>query len=101
MRDRGPALDIADPANPDTANPFAHRRPGGELWHSAEFTWDGQYVVTDDGSFTGTCQANGNGKIRIWRVSDGMLMSSFMIPRPQGSIYCSVHNGNIIPIAGR
>ena len=70
-------------------------------WHSAEFTWDGLYVVTDDESFTGTCDPSGDGKIRIWRVSDGHLMSSFMIPRPQGSIYCSVHNGNIIPIAGR
>jgi hypothetical protein len=27
-------------------------------------------------------------------------MSSFMIPRPQGS-YCSVHNWNIVPILGR
>jgi hypothetical protein len=27
-------------------------------------------------------------------------MSSFMIPRPQGT-YCSVHNGNIIPVNGR
>ena len=24
-----------------------------------------------------------------------------MIPRPQGSLYCSVHNGNLIPVAGR
>ena len=70
-------------------------------WHSAEFTWDGQYVVTNDESFTGTCQPNGDGKIRIWRVSDAQLMSTFMIPRPQGSTYCSVHNGNIIPVAGR
>ena len=27
-------------------------------------------------------------------------MSTFMIPRPQGT-YCSVHNGNIIPVNGR
>ena len=24
-----------------------------------------------------------------------------MIPRPQGSGYCSVHNGNVIPVASR
>jgi hypothetical protein len=28
-------------------------------------------------------------------------MSSFMIPRPQGSVNCSVHNGNNIPVDGR
>ena len=98
----GQLWDISDPANPDTMNPLHHLDDAGvNYWHSAEFTWDGLYVVTNDESFTGTCQANGDGKIRIWRVSDGQLMSSFMIPRPQGSIYCSVHNGNIIPVAGR
>jgi hypothetical protein len=97
----GQLWDITDPANPDVAHPLVIDDPGVNYWHSAEFTWDGQYVVTNDESFTGTCQANGDGKIRIWRVSDGIQMSSFMIPRPQGSIYCSVHNGNIIPVDGR
>ena len=97
----GQLWDITDPANPDTMNPVEFDDPGVNYWHSAEFTWDGLYVVTNDESFTGTCQANGDGRIRIWRVSDMHLMSSFMIPRPQGSIYCSVHNGNIIPVAGR
>jgi hypothetical protein len=97
----GQLWDITDPANPDTTHPLEIDDPGVNYWHSAEFTWDGQYVVTDDESFTGTCQPGGDGKIRIWRVSDGVQMSSFMIPRPQGSNYCSVHNGNIIPIAGR
>lgn len=97
----GQLWDITDPANPDTAHPLEIDDPGVNYWHSAEFTWDGQYVVTNDESFTGTCQPNGDGKIRIWRVSDGHLMSSFMIPRPQGGVYCSVHNGNIIPVVGR
>jgi WD40 repeat protein len=99
--DEGQFWDISDPANPDTMNPVHFDDPGVNYWHSASFTWDGQYVVTNDESFTGTCQANGDGKIRIWRVSDAQLMSSFMIPRPQGGTYCSVHNGNIIPVAGR
>jgi hypothetical protein len=47
-----------------------------------------------------TCQAGDDGRIRIYRVSDAVLMSSFMIPRPQSS-YCSVHNGNIVPVLGR
>jgi hypothetical protein len=96
----GQLWDITDPANPNTLNPVRVDDPGVNYWHSAEFTWDGQYVVWDDESFTGTCQAAGDGKIRIYRVSDAALMSSFMIPRPQGN-YCSVHNGNIVPVLGR
>jgi hypothetical protein len=96
----GQIWDITDPANPNTQNPVHVDDPGVNYWHSAEFTWDGQYVVWDDESFTGTCQPGGDGKIRIYRVSDAALMSSFMIPRPSGS-YCSVHNGNIVPVLGR
>jgi hypothetical protein len=96
----GQIWDITDPANPNTQNPVHVDDPGVNYWHSAEFTWDGQYVVWDDESFTGTCQPGGDGKIRIYRVSDASLMSSFMIPRPSGS-YCSVHNGNIVPVLGR
>ncbi len=97
----GQLWDITDPASPTTLNPVHIDDSGVNYWHSAEFTWDGQYVVFNDESFTGTCQSSGDGKIRIYRVSDHALMSSFMIPRPQGSTYCSVHNGNIIPVNGR
>lgn len=97
----GQFWDITDPANPGTTTPLARiDDPGVNYWHSAEFTWDGQYVVWNDESFTNTCQPNGDGKIRIYRVSDAALMSSFMIPRPQTS-YCSVHNGNIVPVLGK
>ncbi len=97
----GQLWDISDPANPTTTNPVHIDLAGVNYWHSAAFTWDGQYVVFDDESFTGTCQPNGDGKIHIFRVSDGQLMSSFMIPRQQGGTYCSVHNGNIIPVEDR
>jgi hypothetical protein len=96
----GQLWDITDPANPGTLNPVHIDNGGVNYWHSAAFTWDGQYVVYMDESFTGSCQPNGDGKIRIYRVNDAVLMSSFMIPRPQGT-YCSVHNGNIIPVNGR
>jgi hypothetical protein len=96
----GQIWDITDPANPNTLNPVHVDDPGVNYWHSAEFTWDGQYVVWDDESFSNTCQPGGDGKIRIYRVSDAALMSSFMIPRTSGS-YCSVHNGNIVPVLGR
>jgi hypothetical protein len=99
----GQIWDISDPANPDTLHPLVRvDDPNVNFWHSAEFTWDGQYVVFDDeaqGNFT--CSPGQPGQIRIYRVSDGQFMSQFMIPRPQGSLYCSVHNGNLIPVAGR
>ncbi len=97
----GQLWDISDPANPTTMNPVHIDLAGVNYWHSAAFTWDGQYVVFDDESFTGTCQPSNDGKIHIFRVSDGVHMSSFMIPRGQGGTYCSVHNGNIIPVNGR
>jgi hypothetical protein len=98
--DEGQFWNISDPANPTTQSPVHVDVAGVNYWHSAAFTWDGQYVVFMDESFTGTCLPNGDGRIRIFRVSDAQLMSSFMIPRPQGA-YCSVHNGNIIPVVGR
>jgi len=57
--------------------------------------------VTFNDEGTGTCAQAGNGKIRTYRVSDGQLMSTYMIPRSQGGSYCSVHNGMYIPVAGR
>jgi len=95
----GQFWDITDPANPGTLSAVHIDNPSVSVWHSAEFTWDGQYVVFDDEG-SGTCTPGGNGQIWIYRVSDAHLMSSYMIPRPQGA-YCSVHNGNIIPVNGR
>ena len=97
---QGQIWDITDPANPDTLHPLARMMDGTvNFWHSAEFTWDGQYVTMNDEG-TGTCSAGSNGKIRTYRVSDGQLMSTYMIPRVQGS-YCSVHNGMFIPVNGK
>jgi hypothetical protein len=73
--------------------------PSVWFWHSAEFTWDGQYVVFDDEG-TGSCSPSGNGRIWIYRTSDAAFQSSYMIPRQQTD-YCSVHNGNVVPVAGR
>ena len=98
---QGQIWDISDPANPITLSPLKRFSDATvNFWHSAEFTWDGQYVTFNDEG-TGTCSQGGNGKIRTYRVSDGQLMSIYMIPRPQGSTYCSVHNGMYIPVAGR
>ena len=72
------------------------------FWHSAEFTWDGQYVVFDDEALGQRhVPARQPGQIRIYRVSDAHLMSSVHDPAPARVNYCSVHNGNLIPVAGR
>lgn len=101
----GQFWDISNPAAPDTANPIARiDTPSVNYWHSAEFTWDGQYVVFDDETFVsqGCSPTQTTGKVWIYRVSDRALMSSFMTPRNLGSgIYCGSHNGNVIPVAGR
>jgi len=95
----GQLWDITDPANPGTLSAVHVDQASVGFWHSAEFTWDGQYVVFDDEG-SGNCSAGGNGRIWIYRVSNATLQSSFMIPRQQSS-YCSVHNGNIVPVGSR
>jgi hypothetical protein len=96
----GQIWDISDPASPATQSAVHIDDASVWFWHSAEFTWDGQYVVFDDEG-TGSCNAGGNGRIWIYRTSDAAFQSSYLIPRPQGGSYCSVHNGNLIPVAGR
>ena len=104
LPEQGQLWDITNPAVPDTQNAQiidTLTPPLVNYWHSAAFTWDGQYVVFMDESFTGRCAPGQDGKIRIYRVADGQLMSTYMIPRNQGTAYCSVHNGNIIPVSDR
>ena len=51
---------------------------------------------------TGRLPPPGNGRIWIYRRERRTpSRSSFMIPRQQGGAYCSVHNGNFIPVFGR
>jgi hypothetical protein len=101
----GQFWDISDPANPGTLTPIARiDNPSVNYWHSAEFTWDGQYVVFDDETFAshGCSPSATTGRVWIFRVSDGALMSSFMTPRSLGSgFYCGSHNGNIVPTTDR
>src|SRR6266508_1007474 len=64
----GQLWDTSDPANPGTQSAVHIDDPSVYFWHSAEFTWDGLYVVFDDEG-TGNCSATGNGKIWIYRTS--------------------------------
>jgi hypothetical protein len=100
----GQIWDITDPAAPGTLNAVHVDVTPPEIhnyWHSASFTYDGRYIFWNDESVTGRCNPTNDGRIRIYRISDNTIVSSFMIPRSQGNSYCSVHNGNIIPVANR
>ena len=58
----GQLWDITDPANPDTLHPVRIDDPGVNFWHSAEFTWDGQYVVFDDEALGNALPAGNQGR---------------------------------------
>ncbi|MGH3646678.1 MAG: hypothetical protein ACRDTM_05840 [Micromonosporaceae bacterium] len=89
--------------------------PGGgdvavDFWHTARFTWDGKYVQADDESFGDGCPpttewadgtVNDTGRPHLIRVSDGQRVSFFDLPRTEASAYCSVHQGNFVPVRGR
>ncbi len=113
---------------PDTANPLwvfddsvdlngatsdpADKEIAVDFWHTARFTWDGKFIQGDDESFGGGCppvtaigfdatEANSDtGRTHFLRVSDGKRLSTFMVSRAGGS-YCSMHQGNFIPMPGR
>jgi hypothetical protein len=119
----GQIWDISDPWNPCTVDDRCHTHvrnafPIGpaspnttEIWHSAQFTWDGRYVVFDDehsGATASGCAGSGD------RVGNGWIyevrrppmplegpLGRFMIPRnqfldqPQPQ-ECTIHNGNFI-----
>jgi hypothetical protein len=115
----GQIWDISDPANPKTTGP-GHTHvplvgPTGlinttEIWHSAQFTWDGKYVVFDDehgggmGSGCSGIDTLGNGWIyRVNRPPTPPVgpLGRFTIPRDQfidspQPQECTIHNGNFI-----
>jgi LVIVD repeat len=119
----GQMWDISDPWNPCTVDDRCHTHvrnafPLGpaspnttEIWHSAQFTWDGRYVVFDDehgggsgSGCAGSADRTGNGWIYEVRRPPSPLvgpLGRFMIPRnqlvdqPQPQ-ECTIHNGNFI-----
>jgi LVIVD repeat-containing protein len=123
----GQIWDISNPIKPKTTVPRGHTHirnefPVGpaspnstEIWHSAQFTWDGRYVVFDDehaGAEAPGCggsERTGNGWIyRVRRpptLVEGPL-GHFTIPRNQfldapPPQECTIHNGNFITTVSR
>jgi hypothetical protein len=109
----GQLWDISDPGNPCTLDPACHTRVLNDklvFWHSAEFTWDGQYVVFNDehgGGGAHGCDGPSDTRGNAWmyRVVKpgqpiGPVEGRFMLPRPQPpDESCTVHNGNFITVA--
>lgn len=96
----GQLWDISDPANPVTTDPIWEvDRPEVDFYHSALFSEAGDTVIFGDEIIAGTCStlADGDGKMWFHNRADGALVSSFQIPRDQGSDYCSSHLFNNIP----
>lgn len=96
----GQLWDISDPANPVTTAPLWEvDQPELDFYHSALFSESGDTVIFGDEIIAGTCStlADGDGQMWFHDSTDGDLVSSFQIPRSQGSDYCSSHLFNNIP----
>jgi len=111
----GQIWDISDPVNPKTIARV--HNPNVEFFHSATFTYDGSTVLFGDEAGSGTsprCREQDPSTLgAIWiydvaslRVTDGATvapaLSHFKVPRVQGDeARCTMHNFNVIPVAGR
>jgi len=109
----GQIWDISDPENPTTVARV--HNPAVDFFHSATFTWDGSTVLFGDEAGGGvsprcrTTDASTVGAIWIYDVASLDMdrapepaLSHFKIPRVQGDgARCTMHNFNVLPIAGR
>lgn len=92
--------------NPDQL--YSRVVPGVGIGHSAMFTWDGRVLVFDHepgGGVQASCQTSSpvNDKsLFFFESTTGNLLGTWVLPRPQTDIEnCTLHNGNIVPVAGR
>jgi hypothetical protein len=102
--EEGQIWDISDPLNPVVL----HRidEPEVDIYHSGAFSYNAEVAIFGDefeGGFGAGCPDPSSMVGRAWfhDVDTGALLSSFMIPRAQGSEICTVHNYNVIPVSGR
>ncbi len=84
-----------------------------EFVHNAVATWDGRYMAfADETGGGGTNECDGSAEEKGGQSENGFyyfykmvkpgdpappLLSRYMIPRPQGSEICVMHNGNVVP----
>lgn len=98
--------DISDPVNPRI---LAHIvNPEINIHHSSAFSWDGRTVVIGDelggAAVAPGCLTDGEaplGALWFYDVSDPMVPVArgfFQIPQPEGSLLCTAHNFNVVPL---
>ena len=84
-----------------------------EFVHNAIATWDGRFMAfADETGGGGSAECDGSAEERGGQSENGFyyfyrmvrpgeapprLLSRYMIPRPQGSEICVMHNGNVVP----
>lgn len=111
----GQIWDISDVENPTTIARV--HNPNFDFWHSATFTWDGSTVLFGDeagGGGSPRCRATDPDTVgAIWIYDVASLdnvdattqeapLSHYKISRVQGdTARCTMHNFNVLPIAGR
>lgn len=111
----GQIWDLSDLENPTTIGRI--HNPNFDFWHSAAFTWDGTTVLFGDeagGGVSPRCRTTDPSTLgAIWiydvasaTIDDGTTqqpaLSHYKIPRVQGDVArCTMHNFNVLPIAGR
>jgi hypothetical protein len=102
--EEGQVWDISNPLQPVVL----HRidQPEVDIYHSGAFSYDAEVAIFGDefgGGFGAGCPTPASTVGRAWfhDVDTGTLLSSFMIPRAQGSEICTIHNYNVIPVSGR
>lgn len=122
----GQIWDISIPEDPTASDGEPHTHipfPGGtapahgsdewEFVHNAIVTWDGRYFALADETGGGvTNECDGSAEERGGQSENGFyyfypmvepgaptptMLSRYMIPRPQGTEICVMHNGNVIP----
>jgi LVIVD repeat-containing protein len=105
--------DITDPVNPRQLHAVTHpavlerQGPLGG-WHSASFSQNGEILLSGfepGGGSDPECEAADpptEKSIYFWRASDGALLGTWTLPRPQGPTEnCTVHNYNVVPHPNR
>jgi hypothetical protein len=100
----GQVWDISDPLQPVVLQRVDE--PEVDIYHSGAFSYDAEVAIFGDefeGGFGEACGTSDSTDGRAWfhDVETGAVLSSFMIPRPQGDEICTVHNYNVVPVQGR
>ena len=107
---------IRQPASGGTRGSARNEQARADQWefvHNAIATYDGRFMAfADETGGGGTAECDGSAEERGGQSENGFyyfyrmvrpgdpappLLSRYMIPRPQGTEICVMHNGNVVP----